>query len=155
MRLFDIKRFAWWSLSAVFAIGLVLPAWAQSAEMSHGQSIHHDTSPPLSEMAGNLPAAAASGNREINPISVRPGFAPDPNNSSPDGGMQSPSWQLGPTPGPILSVSGLSEQDNVDTVGTAIVPPTSTATSALTMPATAFTSSTSTWSGVFLTSPVI
>ena len=117
------RRIAWWSLTTMIAVGLLLPAWAQATEISHGPAIHHDTSPPLSEMAGNLPAATAGGNREVNPIDVRPGFAPDPSNSSPDGGMLTPSWQLGPTPGPIISVPGLDEQDNVDTVGVAIVPP--------------------------------
>ena len=118
-----IKHILWWSLAAVFIMGLVLPAWAQGQEMAHGQAIHHDTSPPLLDMVSRNPAARPSPNKAINPISVRPGFAPDPNNSSPDGGLQAPRWFLAPTPPPTVSAAGLSEADNVAIVGGAIVPP--------------------------------
>jgi hypothetical protein len=104
----------------VFTIGLVLPALALGQAI---EAIHHDTSPPLSEMAGNVAPVVAGENREI-PIGVKPDMGGrDPNNAAPDGGLQSPSYQLAPTPPPILSVSGLSEQDNLDTIGAAIVPP--------------------------------
>ena len=54
----------------------------------------------------------------------RPGPGPvEPANVQPDGGLSSPAWQMAPTPAPLVSVPGLSEQDNVDTVGSAIVPP--------------------------------
>ncbi len=67
-------RIGRWALTTMMAICLALPAWAQATEMSHGQAIRHDTSPPLSEMAGNLPAAAAGGNVEINPIEHETGL---------------------------------------------------------------------------------
>ncbi len=117
-----VRREAW-KLCALFIAGLFLSAWVQAAEITVGQSLYHDTSAPLREMVENMPAAPAGGNVEINPIDMRPGFAPNPGNASPDGGMQSPSFQMAPTPGPIISVPGLSEQDNVATVGVAIVPP--------------------------------
>jgi len=120
---FNIRRTAWCCLSMLITVGLIFPAWAQAQEVSYGQAIHHDTSPPLSEMAASQQAAPIGGNKEINPIGVRPEFAPDSANAAPDGGLQSPAFQLAPTTAPILSVPGLSEQDNVLIVGGAIVPP--------------------------------
>ena len=123
MRLFDIKRFAWWSVSVVFAIGLVLPAWAQAAELSYGQSVYNDTSPPLSEMAASAAPAIGGPNREI-PLGVKPDLGgQSPDAAAPDGGLQTPGWSLGPTPGLIISAPGLNEQDNINTLGVAIVPP--------------------------------
>jgi len=110
-------------LAGLLLLTLALPTWASGPEVSYGQAIHHDTSPPLSEMAGDIPLAAAGENRTV-PIGIRPDFAPDPAGAAPDGGLQLfsvPSFD--PTPPPILSVSGLSEADNSATVGFAVVPP--------------------------------
>ena len=111
-----------WLLIAILTIGLILPAWVQAAEISHGQAIYHDTSPPLSEMALPAPSPFAGENKEI-PIGIKPDMGRDPNDAAPDGGLQAPMWFLAPTPAPILSVPGLSEQDNVDIGLPAIVPP--------------------------------
>jgi hypothetical protein len=74
-------------------------------------------------MAIPAPAAPAGETRTV-PIGERPNFAPDPAKAAPDGGLDRLSVpSFGPTPGPIISVPGLSEQDNVNTVGVAIVPP--------------------------------
>ena len=62
--------------------------------------------------------------REI-PIQVKPDFGRNPDSAAPDGGVQGPilTNSLAPTPAPLVSVQGLSEQDNVNVVGGAIVPP--------------------------------
>ena len=122
MKSFSLKRIARWSLFAMFTIGLVLPAWAQVAEMTVGEAVKHDTSAPLRDMAISTSVAPSGITKEI-PIGIKPDMGRDPNNAAPDGGLQSPSYQLGPTPPPALSFSGLSEQDNVNTVGFAVVPP--------------------------------
>jgi len=122
MKAFTIKRIAWCTLSAVFTFGLVLPASAWADSMSHGQAVHHDTSPPLSEMLASATAPSPGPDRVI-PIGIKPDLGRDPSDASPDGGLQAPQWFLGPTPAPTLSVSGLSEADNVAIVGVAIVPP--------------------------------
>ena len=115
------NRIAWWSLTTLFAIGLSLPAWAQAAEMTVGEAIYHDTSPPLSKMV--LPDAAPTGEIKQIPLLERPDQGRFPDLAAPDGGLRNPSLSLGPTPGPILSAPGLSEQNNRDTVGYSVVPP--------------------------------
>ena len=123
MKLLSIKRIKCLCFATVFMIGMALPAWAQATEMTSGEAVQHDTSPPLNEMLGAAAPVVAGPNRQI-PIGVKPEMGgKQPNLAMPDGGLQAPSWFLGPTPGPIVSVSGLSEQDNVNTVGSAIVPP--------------------------------
>jgi hypothetical protein len=110
-------------LASMFLFTLAFPVLADGPSVSYGQAIKHDTSPPLMEMVADAPPAAPGGNRQV-PIGVRPDFAPDPANAAPDAGRQSLSVPaLGPTPAPIVSADGLSEQDNVDVVGIAIVPP--------------------------------
>jgi hypothetical protein len=110
-------------LAGLFLLTLVFPAWADGPSVSYGQAIKHDTSPSLLEMVADAPAAAPGANRQV-PIGVRPDFAPDPANATPDAGRPQFSVPaLVPTPGPIVSADGLSEADNVAVVGTAIVPP--------------------------------
>ncbi len=125
MKIFCIKRIERLYFATAFMIAMALPAWAQATQMTSGQAVQHDTSPPLSEMVAAAAATPviARPNRQV-PIGVRPEMGgKQPNLATPDGGLQAPSWFLAPTPGPILSVSGLSEQDNVNTIGGAIVPP--------------------------------
>ncbi|MGB5175725.1 MAG: hypothetical protein WBQ30_13390, partial [Thermoanaerobaculia bacterium] len=98
------------------------PAWAQGPAVATGQAIRHDTSPPLRDMA--IPAAPFTGLSKEVPLMEKPDFGKDPSLAEPDGGLQSafaPSFA--PTPSPSLSVPGLSEQDNRDTVGFSVVPP--------------------------------
>ena len=115
------NRISWWSLTALFAVCLALPAWAQAAEMTVGEAIYHDTSPPLSSMA---PAnVVPTGENKQIPLLERPDQGRFPDLAAPDGGLQAPGQSLGPTPGTILSASGLSEQDNRNTVGYSVVPP--------------------------------
>ena len=115
------NRISWWALAAILAASLVLPAWAQAAEMAIGEAIYHDTSPPMSEMS---PASVVpTGETKQIPLLERPGQGRYPDLATPDGGLQAPSQSLGPTPGPILSAPGLSEQDNRNTVGFSVVPP--------------------------------
>ena len=98
------------------------PAWAQGPAVATGQAIRHDTSPPLRDMA--IPAAPFTGLSKEVPLMEKPDFGKDPSLAEPDGGLQSafaPSFA--PTPSPSLSAEGLSEQDNVNTVGFAVVPP--------------------------------
>ncbi|NNK31838.1 MAG: hypothetical protein HKP02_01860, partial [Xanthomonadales bacterium] len=108
---------------AITITALCLPMWAQAQEMTVGTSVQHDTSPPLSEMAPAL--KTVSGTKEI-PLQLREDYGRYPDLAAPDGGLQTgaaPSGQLAPTPAPDVSAPGLSEQDNVNTVGGAIVPP--------------------------------
>ncbi|NNJ63959.1 MAG: hypothetical protein HKP16_00215, partial [Xanthomonadales bacterium] len=108
---------------AITITALCLPMWAQAQEMTVGTAVQHDTSPPLSEMAPAL--KTVSGTKEI-PLQLREDYGRYPDLAAPDGGLQTgaaPSGQLAPTPAPDVSAPGLSEQDNVNTVGGAIVPP--------------------------------
>jgi hypothetical protein len=104
-------------------VSLVLPGFAQATEVSYDQAIHHDTSPPMSEMA--IPNVVTPQANKAIPIGVKPdvGGPANPANAEPDGGLQAPGYFMAPTPPPSLSVSGLSEQDNINTVGGAVVPP--------------------------------
>ena len=118
------NRISWWSLTAIFAVCLALPAWAQTAEMTVGEAIHHDTSPPMSHVTP-FNAAAIGENKQI-PIMERESYGRYPDLAEPDGGLQlksSPAAQLSPTPAPIVSRSGLSDDDNATYVSTRIVPP--------------------------------
>jgi hypothetical protein len=118
---FTFNRIALWSITALFAVSLALPAWAQAAEMAVGKAVYHDTSPPLSEMA--RPNVAPTGETKQIPLLERPGQGRFPDLAAPDGGLHAPGQSLGPTPGPILSAPGLSEQHNRNTVGFSVVPP--------------------------------
>ncbi len=110
------------ALATLTLMTLVAPIWAQGPEVEYGQAMYHDTSPPMSEMA--IPAASPSGLSKEVPVRARPDFAPDPSGAEPDGGLASASTpSLSPTPSPIISVPGLSEQDNIDVLNVAIVPP--------------------------------
>lgn len=108
------------------------PLWADAPSDSAdrprvvtGHSIHHDTSPPLSEIA--IREAVPSGVSMEIPIRIRPGIegrvlTP----AEPDGGLQADATPVpgaSPTPAPILSASGLSEADNRDVIGGSVVPP--------------------------------
>jgi len=118
------NRVAWWSLTALLAASLAVPAWTQASEMIVGKAIYHDTSAPMSNMA--LDSTAPTGEKKQIPIMEREEYGRYPDLAEPDGGLQSqisPAIQLSPTPAPILSAPGLSEQDNRDTVGFSVVPP--------------------------------
>ncbi|MGB5159861.1 MAG: hypothetical protein WBP10_07690 [Thermoanaerobaculia bacterium] len=111
------------ALASICSLALALsPVWAQGPVATTGQAIHHDTSPPLSEMA--LPAAPLTGLSKEVPIGVKPDFGKDPSLAEPDGGLQSDFAPfLGSTPAPTASFEGLSDDDNAATVGFRIVPP--------------------------------
>ncbi len=100
------------------------PGWAEGPAVTTGQSIYHDTSPPLREIA--LKAAPPTGlNKEV-AIRVKPDLGRRPELAAPDGGLQdaiAPTTSAGPTPGPSVSVQGLSDDDNQAVVGFRIVPP--------------------------------
>ena len=98
------------------------PASGQGPTATVGQAIHHDTSPPLSEMA--IKTTRFTGLSKEVPLMEKPDLGRNPGLAEPDGGLQSsyaPFFLL--TPSISLSVPGLSEQDNVNTVGFAVVPP--------------------------------
>ncbi|MFT5139060.1 MAG: hypothetical protein ACI9H8_000746 [Lysobacterales bacterium] len=114
-------RFALRSLTALFAIGLFLPAWAQEATITVGEAIHHDTSAPMDINA--FQKVKNTGEQRQVPMRLRPSYGRFPDLTSPDGGAQNVASVLGATPATILSVPGLSEQDNIDIIGGAIVPP--------------------------------
>ncbi|MGB7491845.1 MAG: hypothetical protein WBN62_16075, partial [Thermoanaerobaculia bacterium] len=111
------------SLAGLCMLMLALsPAWAKGPVATTGQAVHHDTSPPLRDMA--IPAAPFTGLSKEVPIMQKPDFGKNPELAEPDGGLQSDYAPfLGPTPGVSLSAPGLSEQDNRDTVGFSVVPP--------------------------------
>jgi hypothetical protein len=124
MRAFTLARAAARRAVTFSVLALCLPAWAQAAEISVGKAIHHDTSPPLSEMA--ISAATPGGENKVVPIMERDAYGRYPDLAEPDGGVQSktaPSGALAPTPAPIVSFQGLSDDDNAATVGFRIVPP--------------------------------
>ncbi|MGB5658854.1 MAG: hypothetical protein WBO54_05165 [Thermoanaerobaculia bacterium] len=98
------------------------PAWARGPEATTGQATHHDTSPPLRDMA--IPAAPFTGLSKEVPIMQKPDFGKDPSLAEPDGGLQSDfAPSLGPTPAVSQSFQGLSDDDNAATVGFRVVPP--------------------------------
>ena len=117
------NRNSWWTLAAILVASLVLPAWAQAAEMTVGEAIYHDTSAPMSNMA---PATAPTGENKQVPIMERESYGRYPDLAEPDGGLQlksSSAAQLSSTPAPIVSTSGLSDDDNAAVIGGRIVPP--------------------------------
>ncbi len=111
------------ALAGLCTLALALsPAWAQGPVVTTGKAIHHDTSPPLRDIA--ITATPPTGlNREV-PIMEKPDFGKDPSLAEPDGGVQSDyAPSLGPTPAPSVSASGLSDDDNAVVLGGRIVPP--------------------------------
>ena len=119
-----LNHFASWSSTALFAVCVALPAWAQAAEMTVGEAIYHDTSPPMSHLPP-LDEAAAGLNKVV-PLQERPDYGRFPDLAAPDGGLQSqssPASQLDPTPAPIVSAPGLGDDENASTIGFRIVPP--------------------------------
>ena len=122
-----MKRWMSAVLGAVAVLALALtPVWAQGPTFITGWAIHHDTSPPLRDIA--IRSARPSGMAAEVPIRVRPGGADSQplRGVEPDGGLQTafrPGQSLGPTPPPIVSASGLSDDDNAATIGGRIVPP--------------------------------
>jgi hypothetical protein len=101
---------------------VVIPAWGQGPVATVGQALHHDTSPPLRDMA--IRTERFTGLSKEVPIMAKPDFGKDPSLAEPDGGIQfSLAPSLGPTPAPIVSASGLSDDANASVVGTRIVPP--------------------------------
>jgi hypothetical protein len=108
---------------AVIALALAaLPAQADRPTVTRGQAIHHDTSPPIREIA--IRVAPPTGLTKEVPIRQKPDFGGQRGPAEPDGGLQSgfgPS--LGPTPAPLQSFQGLSDDDNAAVVGFRIVPP--------------------------------
>ena len=80
--------------ASLMLLTFVLPVWADSHTMNHGEAIHHDTSPPLREMAATTAGAAFPGvNKEV-PLRQRPDFARDPSKAAPDGGLESQSYYV-------------------------------------------------------------
>ena len=65
MKSVSIKRIKCLCFATVFMIGTALPAWAQATEMTSGQAVHHDTSPPLSEMVAAAAPVMAGPNRQV------------------------------------------------------------------------------------------
>ena len=124
-------------LTVLCMLALALtPAWAQGRPTRSqgppasgggsgptvGQAIHHDTSMPLRDMVIRAPRFTGL-SKEV-PIMVKPDLGRDPSRAEPDGGIQSDyEYFFELTPAPIVSAPGLSEQDNVNTVGFAVVPP--------------------------------
>ncbi len=112
---------------AALCIALIgfVPAHADDGPMvTTGKALHHDTSPPLLEIAVRHPLAPGV-DRQV-PIRPRPGRAGNPAAAAPDGGVQreaTPVPGAGPTPGVSVSASGLSDDDNAAVVGFRIVPP--------------------------------
>ena len=110
--------------AALITASLATPLWAQPAQKIVGQAIYHDTSPRISHLPPNNPGQGG-GNRQIpNKQRVKPARFPDL--AEPDGGVQSQASgpaQLGPTPGPIVSAPGLSEDNNALILGYRVVPP--------------------------------
>jgi len=118
---YKCSRAACWSFIALFAVSVALPAWAQAAEIAIGEAVYHDTSDPLRSMA---PQVVVPGENKTVPLLEKPGKGRFPDLAEPDGGLQSAATsQLAPTPAPIVSAPGLSEQNNRDTVGWSVVPP--------------------------------
>jgi hypothetical protein len=104
------------------------PLWADDSpkvEITRLMSIYNDTSPPLRDIA--IRTAPPTGLSLEVPIQVRPGTMDRrPTDQGPDPLRQRdarPYPDAAPTPPPILSVQGLDEDDNLSTVGIAIVPP--------------------------------
>ena len=110
--------------AALITASLATPVWAQPAQKIVGQAIYHDTSPRISHLPPNNPGQGG-GNRQIpNKQRVKPARFPDL--AEPDGGVQSQASgpaQLGPTPAPIVSAPGLSEDNNALILGYRVVPP--------------------------------
>jgi hypothetical protein len=109
---------------SLLAVALLFSAGAQAAEISVGEAIRHDTSPPMSNVAVSRNKSSGE-NRQV-PIMKREKYGRFPDLATPDGGLQSQTAQasqLGPTPGPIVSEPGLSEDDNAAVIGGRIVPP--------------------------------
>ena len=111
-------------LITVFLFCFLLPAWAQSAEMVVGEAIQHDTSASLRDMAAVVPEFAGD---KVVSIRERAKLGRFPDLAELDGGLQeteaSPLGGLVPTPTPLISVEGLSDDDNAAIVGGRIVPP--------------------------------
>jgi len=125
MKQISIQRLVWCSATLLLMMSLVIPAWAQSGEMSYGKSVYNDTSPALRDMVEQAAPAIPTPNKEI-PLREKPAVGQDqpaaPAES--DGGQNFlPGWQMAPTPAPTVSTSGLSEDDNAAIVGGRIVPP--------------------------------
>jgi len=118
------NRITPWSFAAFFAVCMTLPLLAQATEIAVGRSIHHDTSAPMSNVVP-LDADAMGGNKQI-PILQQDSYGRYPDLAEPDGGLQTASpigARLSPTPAPIVSASGLSDDLNAATIGSRIVPP--------------------------------
>jgi hypothetical protein len=111
-------------LALLLAVSPLAAEEAAGPVMTKGTAVHYDTSPPLLEMA--QPVAPPTGLSKEVPIRMRPREPRAPVTIEPDGGVQlssRPNPQAGATPAPTVSAPGLSEQDNVDTLGIGIVPP--------------------------------
>ena len=112
-------------MAALLLSTFVLPAWAEGPQVTVGQAIYHDTSAPLRDIAITRAVPNKSIEQREVPIRQKPVFNKSLGVAEPDGGLQSIEKMvaMAPTPSPLISVPGLSEQDNVDVVGSAIVPP--------------------------------
>jgi hypothetical protein len=112
------------TVSFAVLVCFAVPVCAQQAVKTVGQAIKHDTSLPLRKFTHKK---TLSGDKKtIGPIRDKPHFGRSADNAAPDGGLQSSSvlkGALGTTPQPILSVKGLSGDDNIDLNGYSVVPP--------------------------------
>lgn len=111
-------------ITALSIATLFLPALTQAAELTIGEALYHDTSPPLSEMA--LPATTLGGENKVIPIMERDAYGRYPDLAEPDAGLQTkvaPAGALAPTPPPLASFQGLSDDDNAAIIGGRVVPP--------------------------------
>lgn len=111
-------------------IGLLLcvlavsPALAADAVMTTGSAVYHDTSPPLRDIA--IRASVPTGMSKEVPIQERPSIGRHPEAAEPDGGLQLdfvPGTRMAPTPGPLASFPGLTDDQNAAVIGGRIVPP--------------------------------
>jgi hypothetical protein len=105
--------------------GAVAPVEAGKPVVTSGYAIHHDTSPPLAEMALSTPLPTGL-SAEI-PIRIRPSTGQKaPPEGVVDENVQTdarPFFDAAPTPMVDVSVSALSDDLNASTIGTRIVPP--------------------------------
>lgn len=112
---------------------------AAAAEVIVGEAIYHDTSTAVVSKSASksktatstTEATAAKATKKEIPIRPRDKFGRFPDLAEPDGASAAASKSksamaaqlMAPTPAPLVSKAGLSEQDNRNTVGFSVVPP--------------------------------
>jgi len=107
---------------AVLVSSMGAPTAAQARRLESGFAVKHDVSPSLATLAKRAPSEGAADKEvSIKVPSRLPGRA-KPANAGPDRLRQvSPSGER--TPAPLLSVEGISDDDNSRLVGFRVVPP--------------------------------